>query len=84
VDDAEDPLAELRRIHRLHHDLFGRTPRDEWLPVDAELRAELDGLLAEAGHGSLASWAGVENLEERIEGEDAIDPVVLARLRESS
>jgi uncharacterized Ntn-hydrolase superfamily protein len=84
VDDAEDPLAELRRIHRLHHDLFGRTPRDEWLPVDAELRAELDGLLADAGHGSLASWAGVENLEERIEGEDAIDPVVLARLRESS
>jgi uncharacterized Ntn-hydrolase superfamily protein len=84
VDDAEDPLAELRRIHRLHHDLFGRTPRDEWLPVDAELRAELDGLLAGAGHDSLASWAGVENLEERIEGEDAIDPVVLARLRESS
>jgi uncharacterized Ntn-hydrolase superfamily protein len=84
VDDAEDPLAELRRIHRLHHDLFGRTPRDEWLPVDAELRAELDGLLAGAGHDSLASWAGVENLAERIEGEDAIDPVVLARLRESS
>jgi uncharacterized Ntn-hydrolase superfamily protein len=84
VDDAEDPLAELRRIHRLHHDLFGRTPRDEWLPVDAELRAELDGLLAGAGHDSLASWAGVENLEERIEGEDALDPVVLARLRESS
>ena len=84
VDDAEDPLAELRRIHRLHHDLFGRTPRDEWLPVDAELRAELDGLLAGAGHDSLASWAGLENLEERIEGEDAIDPVVLARLRESS
>ena len=84
VDDAEDPLAELRRIHRLHHDLFGRTPRDEWLPVDAELRAELDGLLAGAGHDSLASWAGVENLEERVEGEDAIDPVVLARLRESS
>ena len=84
VDDAEDPLAELRRIHRLHHDLFGRTPRDEWLPVDAELRAELDGLLAGAGHDSLASWAGVENLEERVEGEAAIDPVVLARLRESS
>ena len=84
VDDAEDPLAELRRIHRLHHDLFGRTPRDEWLPVDAELRAELDGLLAGAGHDSLASWAGVENLEERVEGEDAIDTVVLARLRESS
>jgi uncharacterized Ntn-hydrolase superfamily protein len=84
VDDHPDPLAELRRIYRLHDDLFGRTPRDEWVTVDADLRAELDGLLSRAGHDSLASWAGVENLEERVEGEDAIDPVVLARLRESA
>jgi uncharacterized Ntn-hydrolase superfamily protein len=84
VDDHPDPLAELRRIHRLHDDLFGRTPRDEWLPVDGELRSEIEGLLARAGHDSLAAWAGVENLEERVDGEDAIDPVVLARLRETS
>src|SRR5512132_213233 len=42
VDDHDDPLAELRRIHRLHDALFGRTPRQKWLPVDAKLRAELD------------------------------------------
>ena len=36
------------------------------------------------GHGKLADWAGVENLEERVDGEDEIDPVVLARLRESA
>jgi uncharacterized Ntn-hydrolase superfamily protein len=84
VDDHADPLVELRRIHHLHDALFGRTPREEWLPVDAELRAELDELLARAGHDSLASWAGVENLEERVDGDDSIDPVVLARLRDTS
>jgi uncharacterized Ntn-hydrolase superfamily protein len=84
VDDHPDPLGELRRLYRLHDDLFGRTPREEWIPVDATLRAELDERLGRAGHTSLASWAGVENLEERVDGEDAIDPVVLERLREAT
>ena len=83
VDDHPDPLVELRRIYRMHDALFGSTPRDEWLPVDAALRQELDELLRRAGHPDLASWAGVENLEERVDGEDAVDPVVLERLRES-
>jgi uncharacterized Ntn-hydrolase superfamily protein len=86
VDDHPDPLVELRRLHRLHRALFGRTPRDEWLVVDDELRAEIDELLARAGHDSLASWAGVENLEERVReaGEDEIDPILLDRLREAT
>jgi uncharacterized Ntn-hydrolase superfamily protein len=84
VDDHADPLAELRRLSRLHDDLFGKTPREEWLAVDDALRAELDELLARTGHPSLAEWAGVENLEERVDGEDAIDPVVLERLRASA
>src|SRR6188768_3079852 len=77
VDDHPDPLVELRRIHRLHDLLFGTTPRQDWIPVDDALRAELAERLARAGHPSLAAWAGVENLEERVEGDDAIDPVVL-------
>ena len=44
----------------------------------------MDERLATTGHDSLASWAGVENLEERVDGEDAIDPVVLDALREST
>jgi uncharacterized Ntn-hydrolase superfamily protein len=84
VDDHEDPLGELRRIRGIHHLLFGKTPREEWIAVDDTLRAELDGLLGRVGHGTLAGWAGVENLEERVDGEDEIDPVVLARLRESA
>ena len=84
VDEHPDPLVELRRIYRAHDVLFGSTPRDQWLPVDDELRAELDDLLHRVGHADLASWAGVENLEERVDGEDSIDPVVLDRLRESA
>ena len=84
VDDHTDPLGELRRIYRLHDDLFGKTPREEWITVDDALRAELWALLERAGHTSLADWAGVENLEERVDGEDEIDPVVLERLRESA
>jgi uncharacterized Ntn-hydrolase superfamily protein len=84
VDDHADPLAELRRLYGLHDMLYGQTPRDEWVRVDDALRAELDERLARAGHTSLASWAGVENLEERVDGDDAIDPVVLDRLREAT
>jgi uncharacterized Ntn-hydrolase superfamily protein len=81
VDDHERPLAELRRLYGLHQALFGKTPRARWLPVDEELRRELDERLARLGYDSLETWAGVENLEERVEGEDAIDPFVLEVLR---
>ena len=36
------------------------------------------------GYDTLDAWAGVENLEERVDGSDAIDPVVLDALREAS
>ncbi|MGZ8686934.1 MAG: DUF1028 domain-containing protein [Gaiellaceae bacterium] len=82
VDDHPRPLEELRRLYGEHRALFGRTPRSEWIEVGDELRAELDARLAALGHATLADWAGVENLEERVDGSDAIDPVVLAALRE--
>ena len=86
VDDHERPLEELRRVYRLHHALFGQTPREEWLEVDDELAAELRVRLARLGYeGELADaferWSGNENLEERVEGIDRIDPVVLEALR---
>ncbi len=81
VDDHPRPLEELRRLYGLHDLLFGVTPRDLWLEVDPALRGELDRSLERLGHASLADWAGVANLEERIDGEDAVDPVVLEQLR---
>jgi uncharacterized Ntn-hydrolase superfamily protein len=84
VDDHEQPIEELARLHELHKQLFGRTPQRFWLPLEGELRAEVDQRLGRLGFDSLETWAGVENLEERVEGEEAIDPVVLDALREAS
>src|ERR687897_1280454 len=89
VDDHERPLDELRRLHGMHVALFGQTPREEWLPVDDELAAEAAGHLARLGYaGELADalfrWAGNENLEERVDGAESIDPVVLEELRKRS
>ena len=58
VDDHEAPIEELRRLYGLHQQLFGSTPREEWLPVDDELRAEIDGHLARLGYERLEDWAG--------------------------
>jgi uncharacterized Ntn-hydrolase superfamily protein len=84
VDDHDRPIEELRRLYGLHDALFGKTPRDRWLPVDDALREEIRERLARLGYERLDDWAGVENLEERVEGEDAIDPVVLETLRAKS
>ena len=70
--------------YELHDLLFGRTPREQWLTVDEALRAELDERLAAAGYQRLEDWAGVANLEERVDGEEAIDPVVLRELRRAT
>jgi len=81
VDDHERPIQELRRIYGIHRRLFEVSPREDWLPLEGELRAEVDERLAGLGYDSLVAWAGVENLEERVDGDDAIDPVVLETLR---
>ena len=86
VDDHESPVAELARLYDLHSLLFGKTPAGEWLTVDDALRAELAARLRALGYDgdldrALAEWAGTENLEERLDGTEKIDPVVLAELR---
>jgi uncharacterized Ntn-hydrolase superfamily protein len=89
VDDHERPVEELRRLYELHRLLFEVTPREDWLPVDEALAAELRDRLGRLGYegelaGALLRWAGVENLEERVDGADEIDPVVLEALREAA
>jgi uncharacterized Ntn-hydrolase superfamily protein len=86
VDDHEQPVAELARLYGIHDLLFGKTPRESWIDVDDDLRAELEERLARLGYeGELerafGAWSGTENLEERVEGIERIDPVVLAELR---
>lgn len=84
VDDHEQPLEELRRIFGIHQELFGKTPRSKWIEVDDSLRKEIEDRLAALGFERLVHWAEQENLEERVDGDDAIDPFVLDRLRAAS
>jgi uncharacterized Ntn-hydrolase superfamily protein len=86
VEDHELPIEELRRVYSLHDEIFGTTPRGEWLDVDEELSAELGHRLAKLGYvgeleDAFTRWTGKENLEDRVDGIEQIDPVVLEALR---
>lgn len=86
VEDHERPIEELRRIYVLHDEIFGSTPRDKWLEVDETLAAELRERLAKLGYEkdlaeAFLAWSGKENLEDRVDGVEQLDPVVLEALR---
>ena len=83
------PLRELRRLYGLHERALRQRRRaTQWLAVDDELAAELRQRLAALGYegdlaGTFRAWAGKENLEERVDGIEQVDPVVLEALREA-
>jgi uncharacterized Ntn-hydrolase superfamily protein len=86
VDDHERPIEELTRLYELHQAIFGKTPRERWLEVDDALAEELRKRLERLGYDgeleeAFTRWAGNENLEERVDGIERIDPVVLEELR---
>src|SRR4051812_35880314 len=86
TDDHEQPIVELARLYDIHSLLFGKTPPGDWIEVDEALRAELTDRLRALGYDgdlreALDDWAGTENFEERVDGADRIDPVVLEELR---
>jgi uncharacterized Ntn-hydrolase superfamily protein len=86
VDDHPDPVGELARLMEMHTLYFERPDPATLIPLVGEAAGEVRSLLAAAGHAdpgldeALASWAGIENLEERLVP-GAIDPLVLAQLR---
>jgi uncharacterized Ntn-hydrolase superfamily protein len=89
VEDHERPIEELRRIYTLHDEIFGTTPRRMWLDVDEALADELRTRLAKLGYegeldDAFTRWTGKENLEDRVDGIEQIDPVVLEALRKRS
>jgi uncharacterized Ntn-hydrolase superfamily protein len=89
VDDHERPIEELRRLYGLHKAIFGKTPRDEWVDVEESLENELVERLQTLGYDGAPDeaffrWAATENLEERVDGFEAIDPIVLEELRRQS
>jgi uncharacterized Ntn-hydrolase superfamily protein len=87
VDDHPDPVTELARLLELHTLYFERPDPVTLIPLTGGVASEVRSLLAAAGHAAasgldeaLASWAGIENLEERVVA-GAIDPLVLGYLR---
>ena len=89
VDDHARPITELRRLYALHRELFGVTPEEDWVEVDDALRSELEERLRRLGYEdglpqAFDDWAGSANLEERVEGVERIDPIVLAALRKQT
>jgi uncharacterized Ntn-hydrolase superfamily protein len=89
VEDHERPIEELQRIHELHKEIYEATPREKWIDVDEALAAEMSERLAKLGYegeleDAFSRWAGTENLEERIDGVEAVDPVVLEELRQAT
>jgi uncharacterized Ntn-hydrolase superfamily protein len=93
VDDHPDPVTEMGRLLEMHTLYFERPDPATLIDLDSPVGAEVRERLAAAGYRSgptvaeldqaLASWAGIENLEERIVA-GAIDPLVLAHLRAGS
>jgi uncharacterized Ntn-hydrolase superfamily protein len=86
VDDHPDPVPELGRLLDLHALYFDKPDPATLLDLTGELAEEVRARLTALGHAdrdldtALASWAGVENLEERLVPA-RIDPLVLQHLR---
>ncbi|MBU2664530.1 DUF1028 domain-containing protein [Actinoplanes bogorensis] len=86
VDDHADPVGELARLLEMHSLYFEFPDPATLLPLTGALADEVASRLAALGHvgpslaETLASWAGIENLEMRIV-DGHIDPLVLRQLR---
>ena len=78
------PGADQRAAPPLRHPPVAVRP-DAPVEVDRRGRrvAGRDRAIAGLGYERLEDWAGVENLEERVDGMDEIDPVVLEALRQA-
>lgn len=95
VDDHPKPIEELKRLLDLHRLYLGKTDPEELLAIDDNLARELQLVMARRGYSvtvtgvwddqskkAFREFAGVENLEERVQEGPFVDKVVLKFLRE--
>lgn len=91
VDDDPDPVARLGGLLELQRLYFERPRDDEVVPIDGEVAERLLRVLAGAGRDAGEGWGpraeaelralcGIENLEERLVEEGAVDRAVLRHL----
>ena len=83
VDDHPDPVAELERLLDLNDLYLTASTDEEKVPVDDELRVELDDRARQLGRADFAAWVGAENYEMRV-GDDWVDQKVLQILRDQT
>jgi uncharacterized Ntn-hydrolase superfamily protein len=84
VDDHRDPCGELARLLDLNRLYLTASTEEEKVPLDDDLRAELEDLARAAGQPDLAAWVGCENYEMRVDlvaDPGWVDVLVLAALR---
>jgi uncharacterized Ntn-hydrolase superfamily protein len=96
VDDDPSPIQRLKKLVDMHHLYFGEVDAGDLVPL-ADVVDELQDLLRQTGHydgpvtgvfdeltrKALRTLVGIENLEERWNGEgDMIDRLVVEYLRE--
>lgn len=94
VDDHPAPIEELARLLELHKLYFFAAEAHDVLPIDASLGAELAGELVRVGalmppstafderaRAALVTFMHVENLENRVRDDGAIDRQTLDYLR---
>lgn len=94
VDDHPAPIEELKRLLALHHLYLNKSSPDELIAIDQPIARELQALMAQRGFDvqvngvwdtaaqrAFREFAGVENLEERLQAGPFIDTVVLQFLR---
>ncbi len=95
VDDHPKPIEELRRLLDLHHLYLDKSRPEDLITIDENLAGELQQIMARRGYAvavtgqwdassqnAFREFAGVENLEERLQEGPFIDRVVLRFLRE--
>ena len=80
VDDHAEPVAELERLLDLNDLYLTGSADEEKVPVDDELRVELDDRARRLGRVDFAAWVGAENYEMRV-GDEWVDQQVLDILR---
>ncbi|MBU0703008.1 MAG: DUF1028 domain-containing protein [Chloroflexi bacterium] len=96
VDDDPTPIRKLQKLVEMHHLYFGKVDPDDLVPL-ADVAVEMQNLLQATGYydrpvtgifdehtrQALRELVGVENLEERWNGEgDSIDRCVVEYLRD--
>jgi uncharacterized Ntn-hydrolase superfamily protein len=87
VDDHPDPCTELARLLDLNRLYLTASSEEEKVPLDDDLRAELETLARATGQRDLAAWVGSENYEMRADLESRpgwVDVLVLQALRDTA